>query len=118
MMCGKTGNGDVWQGKAIGMFGVIVMRYFEMKEFPELRFDWHTRLSLNLWIPLKQFCYKRDNGLCCYCQKQVEYRKSHCHHTLELSEGGTNHPTNLKTLCIPCHKKRHPFMLSAKEKLI
>lgn len=93
------------------------MKHFTIPEFPNLRFSWYTRMPLDLWIKVKQHIYQRDNGQCQYCQEQVEYKSSHCHHTLELSEGGTNHPTNLKTLCVPCHKKRHPFMLTINEKL-
>ena len=47
----------------------------------------------------------------------MELNNCHIHHTLELSEGGTNHPSNLKTLCKDCHKIRHPFMLDARDKL-
>ena len=69
-----------------------------------------NRLSLDIWIPLKQWVYKQDGGICQYCKLQFPYEKTHCHHVLELSEGGTNHPTNLKTVCHDCHKQRHPFM--------
>jgi 5-methylcytosine-specific restriction endonuclease McrA len=85
-------------------------KYFTIDDLPNLRFQWYSRLSFDTWIPLKQWVYQRDNGICQYCNLPVEYRKSHCHHVLELSENGTNHPSNLKTLCIKCHKKRHPFM--------
>lgn len=90
---------------------------FTIEELPDLRFDWYNRLPIDLWIPLKQYVYECDKGQCQYCNRQVEYKNSHCHHTLEISEGGTNHPTNLKTLCVPCHKERHPFMKSTKERL-
>lgn len=93
------------------------MKCFTVLELPDLPFSWYTRLPLDLWIPLKQFVYERDNGCCRYCKRQIEYKDTHCHHTLELSESGTNHPTNLKTLCIPCHKERHPFMKTARDKL-
>lgn len=85
-------------------------RYFVVKDLP-YKFPWYGRMSLDLWIPLKQFVYKRDMGICQYCKTQFRYEKTHCHHTFELYEGGTNHPSNLKTLCIGCHKNRHPFML-------
>ena len=93
------------------------MKHFAIPELPDLRFPWFGRPPIDLWVRLKQHVYQRDLGRCCYCKQQVEYRLTHCHHTLELSEGGTNHPTNLKTLCRPCHKNRHPFMRNAKEKL-
>ncbi len=93
------------------------MKHFTIPELPDLRFDWYTRMPIDLWVMLKQHIYQRDQGLCQYCNDQVEYKSSHCHHVLELSAGGTNHPTNLKTVCVPCHKERHPFMKSAKDRL-
>lgn len=93
------------------------MKHFIISELPDLRFPWFSRPPIELWIMLKQYVYQRDKGLCQYCKQQTEYRSTHCHHVLELSEGGTNHPTNLKTLCVPCHKERHPYMKTAKEKL-
>jgi 5-methylcytosine-specific restriction endonuclease McrA len=59
----------------------------------------------------------RDEGICGYCFDVVELHKCHIHHALELSEGGTNHPSNLKVLCVDCHKARHPFMMTARDKL-
>lgn len=93
------------------------MKYISIEELPDLRIPWFGRPPLDVWVKLKQFIYDRDAGICQYCSQPIEYIKSHCHHVLELSEGGTNHPSNLKTLCHGCHKNRHPFMLSAKEKL-
>lgn len=84
--------------------------YFTVPELPGLRFYWHKRLSLDLWRPLKQFIYERDKGICQYCKNQFRYEETHCHHVLELSNSGTNHPTNLKTACHGCHKEKHPFM--------
>jgi 5-methylcytosine-specific restriction endonuclease McrA len=86
-------------------------KFFTLDELPNFKFQWYSRLSLDLWIPLKQHIYQRDQGICQYCFTQFRYEETHCHHTLELSEGGTNHPSNLKTLCHQCHKERHPFML-------
>lgn len=94
------------------------MATFTIDELPGLRFPWYGRMALDLWLPLKQFVFQRDGGICQKCNAPVEYIKSHCHHVLELSEHGTNHPSNLKTLCVDCHKIRHPFMMSAREKLM
>jgi len=91
--------------------------FFELENFPGVKFPWFSRMSLSAWIPLKQYVYLRDGGKCRYCEKPTLYEETHCHHVLELSEGGTNHPSNLKTLCKTCHKKRHPFMLSVRDKL-
>jgi len=93
------------------------MSYFTINEIDGILFPWHGRPQVDDWIKLKQYVYQRDEGICQYCLQPVEYRDTHCHHILELSEGGTNHPSNLKTLCKDCHKARHPFMLSVRDKL-
>jgi 5-methylcytosine-specific restriction enzyme A len=94
------------------------MAYFIITELNNLRIPWYGRPLIEDWIKLKQFIYERDKGICQYCHKPVEYHFSHCHHIKELSEFGTNHPTNLKTLCVVCHKKRHPHMKSIQEKML
>ena len=81
------------------------------------RYPWFGRMPLELWRTMRQFVYARDGGLCQYCHQPTTLDTCHIHHVLELSEHGTNHPSNLKTLCPDCHKKRHPFMFTAREKL-
>lgn len=93
------------------------MANFTIDDIPDVRFPWYGRPAIEQWIKLKQYIYQRDGGLCQYCKQPTRYEDSHCHHVLELSEHGTNHPSNLKTLCRNCHKNRHPFMKSAREKL-
>lgn len=82
-----------------------------------LKVPWYGRPPIDIWLKLKQYVYQRDKGICQYCGNPTPYEDSHCHHILELSENGTNHPSNLKTLCRDCHKIRHPFMLSVRDKL-
>lgn len=84
--------------------------YFQIDELPDLRFPWFGRLPVELWRPLKQFVYERDKGICQYCRNQFRYEVTNCHHVLELFESGTNHPSNLKTVCLDCHRIKHPFM--------
>ena len=91
---------------------------FSLLELPGLVFPWYKRMPEDLWRAMRQHVYQRDHGRCCYCVGPTELFECHCHHVLPLSEGGTNHPTNLKTLCPVCHKTRHPFMLTAKEKYL
>lgn len=88
-----------------------------LDDFPGIRFPWYGRMSMDIWIPLKQWVYKRDNGTCKYCLELATYETTHCHHIFPLGEGGTNHPSNLRTVCENCHKKRHPFMLNDAERL-
>lgn len=84
-------------------------RFFQVDGLPG-RFPWYGRMSLEIWRPLRQWVYQRDSGRCKYCGTAVELYACHCHHVLELGQGGTNHPTNLKIVCVPCHQERHPHM--------
>ncbi len=81
------------------------------------RFPWLGRMKVELWRPLRQWVYARDGGICQYCHEFVELTDAHIHHVLPISEGGVNHPSNLKTLCPGCHKTHHPHMRSARDRL-
>jgi 5-methylcytosine-specific restriction endonuclease McrA len=96
---------------------IITKTYFELEEFPNKHFPWYKRPPDYLWRLLRQYVYERDQGKCGYCGIKVELFECHCHHALELNQGGTNHPSNLKILCKDCHKNRHPFMKTARDKL-
>lgn len=93
------------------------VRFFSIPEIPGVLYPWYHRPQIDDWKKLKQFVYQRDEGCCRYCFHPVEYIESHCHHVLPLSEGGTNHPRNLKTACIPCHEDKHPFMKYGRKRL-
>lgn len=80
------------------------------------QYQWFHRMPESLWREIRQFVYERDGGKCLYCTTPVRLDECHIHHVFELSQGGTNHPSNLKTLCKDCHEKRHPFMRSARSK--
>ena len=80
-------------------------------------YPWFHRMPESLWREVRQFVYERDIGKCVYCAISVRLDECHIHHVLELSQGGSNHPSNLKTLCKECHKARHPFMQSTRDKL-
>jgi len=95
----------------------ITKTYFELPEFPNKKFPWYKRPPINLWRILRQYVYERDLGRCQYCNNETELTDCHIHHVLELNQGGTNHPSNLKTSCRDCHKKRHPFMMDARDKM-
>lgn len=84
---------------------------FGIPELPGYRFPWYGRMPHDLWQPLRQYVYERDGGICQYTGKPVELYKCHCHHVLALSEGGTNHPSNLKTSAKKAHERIHPHML-------
>lgn len=61
----------------------------------------------------------RDNFTCKDCGEFHAYKNEHgifipiddgklnVHHIVQVSEGGGDEPTNLLTLCVDCHLKRH-----------
>ena len=55
----------------------------------------------------KAFVLNRDNYTCQQCKKHKDELKLHVHHVKFRSNGGTDAPTNLVTLCESCHNKLH-----------
>lgn len=43
----------------------------------------------------------RDHGRCVLCAAPAE----EVDHIVPLSRGGTNEPSNLRALCVPCHRR-------------
>lgn len=69
----------------------------------------------------KAYVLHRDRYTCQKCKKQNRGTKSgikfHVHHIIFRSNGGTNTPHNLVTLCDGCHKKLHNHKNAQKESL-
>ncbi|ODS41361.1 hypothetical protein BEH94_11960 [Candidatus Altiarchaeales archaeon WOR_SM1_SCG] len=60
------------------------------------------------WDDLRRYIYIRDNYICQKCgATDVEL---HAHHIIPLISGGSNHPSNLATLCRNCHADIHPHL--------
>lgn len=59
------------------------------------------------WPIISEKIKKRDNHSCVICSSKITLE---VHHIIPLSRGGTNHPTNLITLCENHHKARHKHM--------
>lgn len=60
------------------------------------------------WSVLRVKVLERDNYRCRKCGanlRGVFYRE--VHHILALSKGGSNHMSNLISLCSKCHDKQH-----------
>ncbi len=91
--------------------------HFELSAFPGALFRWYGRLRGKPWDRLRRFVHARDKGECRECGRKVSFRKFNCHHVLEVSQGGTNHPTNLVTLCRACHEKKHPHLLNPNQRV-
>lgn len=55
------------------------------------------------WREVRAFVVKRD-GACLACGSKEGLTVDHVR---PLSEGGSNAPANLRTLCKACHRERH-----------
>lgn len=53
----------------------------------------------------------RDGNVCVICRRLPRGSELHVHHVIPLASYGTNHRTNLATLCISCHRRQHPNFL-------
>ena len=59
----------------------------------------------NEWDKIRKAILKRDKYKCTNCCRGD--RVLHVHHITPKSEGGDEHQTNLKTLCVSCHGRYH-----------
>ena len=55
----------------------------------------------------KAYVRERDNCTCQYCHGKAKDRRLEVHHLVHRSDGGSNRPDNLITLCKTCHDKYH-----------
>ena len=56
---------------------------------------------------IKSYILNRDKYCCQKCKSKRQNIKLHVHHIIFKSNGGTNTPNNLMTLCKTCHNKLH-----------
>ena len=61
------------------------------------------------WDELRSAIYARDSYECANCLVNGPNVEFHAHHIVPLGAGGTNNPSNLKTLCRSCHEKIHSY---------
>jgi 5-methylcytosine-specific restriction endonuclease McrA len=66
---------------------------------------------------LKQFVLSRDGHCCQKCLGKKKDNKLHVHHIVFRSNGGTNSPDNLITLCKTCHDNLHLHSNAEQESL-
>lgn len=100
----RTGpNGErlcVWCGDALPAYrrrGRACDRPKQADEFP-----CEAKLYMvTTWITLRQLILERDNGQCQLCGcNATQYEVDHIRRVVD---GGTDHPSNLRTLCHDCH---------------
>lgn len=61
-------------------------------------------LSAKVSNELRKAIYKRDHYQCALCDSP---RGIQIHHVMKRSQGGSNSPHNLITLCMYCHNVAH-----------
>jgi hypothetical protein len=66
---------------------------------------------------IRQFILSRDEYTCQKCSGKKKDAKLHVHHIIFRSNGGTNSPDNLITLCETCHDILHAHPKSEQESL-
>lgn len=60
------------------------------------------------WWALRKAAFDRDGGMCVVCRRLGTLVKAvEIHHITSLRTGGSNTISNLISLCITCHNKRH-----------
>ena|SRR3990167_2199216 len=75
--------------------------------------EWHGRvykpsedtsyLHSHEWRVVRRMVIMRDHQRCQRCDKRFKIAELTAHHLIPRAEGGTNHISNLVTLCNPCH---------------
>lgn len=66
---------------------------------------------------VKAYVLSRDKHTCQKCSGKKKDAKLHVHHIVFRSNGGTNSPDNLITLCETCHDELHKCKTPEKESL-
>jgi hypothetical protein len=59
------------------------------------------------WVRVRRVVLDRDGYQCRNCKSNEGLQ---VHHIVPLRSGGTNHWSNLVTLCVECHASLHPHM--------
>ena len=69
------------------------------KKVPRMSFE-----DKENWRKLRRFILDRDSQTCARCDKHFRAQRDlSVHHILPRADGGKDDPTNLITLCHPCH---------------
>ena len=60
--------------------------------------------STRRWRKLRAFVLHRDGGK---CQRCGATDRLEAHHVIPSSAGGSDTPSNLRTICVTCHDQIH-----------
>jgi hypothetical protein len=76
-------------------------------------------IRANMWRKLRTTVVERDRNICQDCGRALEHLPkwyTEVHHIIPRIRGGGDHPANLKTLCVECHRKYTDDMLVSRIK--
>ncbi len=71
-------------------------------------------IRTSMWRKLRTAVIERDGGVCQDCGRALGHLPSwytEVHHIIPRVNGGGDHPSNLKTLCVECHRRYTNEML-------
>lgn len=91
--------------------------YLEGGGTDDLFKDAPVMIRVTMWKKLRTAVVKRDGGACQDCGRQLGHLPkwyTEVHHIIPRVRGGGDHPINLKTLCVECHRKYTDEMLLAR----
>lgn len=71
-----------------------------------------VRLKAKAWDFLREHCWNRDGRQCVNCRVPVTIEKGywssvHLAHRKSKGSGGSDLPSNVRSLCIRCHMAEH-----------
>jgi len=65
---------------------------------------------------VREYVLYRDSHVCQHCKGKSQDKILQVHHIIPRSQGGTDMPENLLTLCLVCHSKHHGGEIKLKVK--
>lgn len=95
-----------------GQFDPHLMKNPELAD-PKIRPWGYQRGPQYGYENLRAMILDRDGYLCRYCKGKHKDSKLDVHHIVYRTNGGSNDPSNLITLCHTCHKKLHDGKIRA-----
>ena len=71
-----------------------------------------VRVKAAAWDFLRNYCWNRDGKQCVHCKVPVTIEKGywssvHLAHRKSKGSGGSDLPSNCRSLCIRCHSAEH-----------
>ena len=88
--------------------------YLEGGSTDDLFEDAPVMIRATMWKKLRTAVVERDRGACQDCGRELGHLPkwyTEVHHIIPRVRGGGDHPMNLKTLCVECHRKYTDEML-------